>query len=120
MPVFVRSGGIVVTRSGDVSNDAQHPLTAATVTVNAGADGRAVLQEDGTELSYRQGRRTETLHIGASRRAWTIKITNADQPRGVRVNGHALTGWTYSAESRTVTITLPQRPARVPVTVTVT
>jgi alpha-glucosidase (family GH31 glycosyl hydrolase) len=127
MPVFVRSGGIVVTHTGDVSNAAQHPLTAATATVTAGANGRTILREEGTsattELTYRQSRKSATLHIGASRqpaqRAWTVLVNNTDAPRSVRVDGHARTAWTYSSTTRTLTITVPKRSARTPVTVTI-
>ena len=37
MPVFIKSGGIVTTRTDDVSNDGQNPLTKVTVTVAGGA-----------------------------------------------------------------------------------
>ncbi|WP_349814942.1 hypothetical protein [Curtobacterium sp. MCJR17_043] len=48
MPVFVRSGGIVPTRSHHVANDAA-PLDAVTVTVATGADGSFALHEDSGE-----------------------------------------------------------------------
>lgn len=48
MPVFVRSGGIVPTRSHHVTNDAA-PLDAVTLTVATGANGSFDLHEDAGE-----------------------------------------------------------------------
>jgi hypothetical protein len=76
MPVFVRSGGIVPTRTADVANDAA-PLDAVTLTVAAGADGTFALYEDSgagetpatmdaesTTIAYRQQPTGSTLSIG--------------------------------------------------------
>src|SRR5262249_55407450 len=73
MPVFVRSGGIVTTRTSNVNNDVQNPLTKATVTVAAGASGQTSLYEDNgtdsrhsssTPIRYNDGQ--HQLQIGAA------------------------------------------------------
>ncbi|MFF3707978.1 DUF5110 domain-containing protein [Streptomyces phaeochromogenes] len=46
MPVFVKSGSIVPTRTGKVTNDVQNPLTKATLTIAQGASGKYDLYED--------------------------------------------------------------------------
>jgi alpha-glucosidase (family GH31 glycosyl hydrolase) len=111
MPVFIRSGGIVVTATS---------ATAATATISAGSSGQAVLHDDGTitPLSYRETRGTHTVRIGPGHRSWTVRVDNTTAPHGVRVAGRTVQTWAYSPETRTLTITLPDRPARRPVTVT--
>ncbi|BCJ56111.1 alpha-xylosidase [Actinoplanes sp. NBRC 14428] len=135
MPVFVRSGGAVVTRTDDVSGDVGNPLRAATVTVGVGANGGGELYEDDgtdhtrhatTALSVRDAGRT--LRIDAVRgrhpgqvtgRDWTVVFAGAAAPRSVRVNGHAVarTAWTYSAAARTLTVHAGPQPVRHDVTV---
>ncbi|MEU4235960.1 TIM-barrel domain-containing protein [Actinoplanes sp. NPDC026619] len=103
MPVFVRSGGLVATKAG--------------LTVSAGAAGTSVLHESGgdTRLTYRKN----TVHIrAATRRAWTVTVLDATAPRSVRIDGRPAKSWSYSAATRTLTVSVPERPARVPVTVT--
>jgi glycosyl hydrolase family 31/carbohydrate binding protein with CBM6 domain len=135
MPVFVRSGGLVVTRTDSVTGDAQKPLTAATVTLAADADGSTVVTEENsqnlkhpvtTTLTHRRfGARHELRIEGARggspkhplRRAWTISARNTTAPHRVTVNGHPVTGWVYSASTRTLTVTLPSTPTDRPVTV---
>ena len=121
MPVFVRSGGVVVTHSGDISGESQ-PLTAATVTIAAGDDGGALVHEGATtRLAYREAGRTHVLHIGAAasaaRRQWTVRVTDVAKPREVRLDGRRVTTWEYAAATRTVTIKAPERPVRAPLTV---
>ncbi|WP_433303199.1 TIM-barrel domain-containing protein [Actinoplanes sp. CA-030573] len=103
MPVFVRSGGIVATADG--------------ATVNAGAPGTAVLRDDAgaTVLAYRN----ETLRIaGAAKRAWKLTILDADAPRTVRIDGRTAKGWSYAAETRTLTVDVAAPRTRAPITVT--
>ena len=49
MPVFVKSGGIVPTRSHHVANDGSGPLDAVTLRVATGANGSFALHEDAGE-----------------------------------------------------------------------
>ncbi|MGC5167999.1 TIM-barrel domain-containing protein [Luteimicrobium sp. DT211] len=126
MPVFVRSGGILTTRTDHVSNDVQNPLTQVTVTVAEGADGSSSLYEDDgtstdpsqsatTSIDYRTTGRNHTVTVGAARgsfdgqvmdRTWTVAFTNATEPRTVRVDGHKLSAhdWSWDAATRTVTV----------------
>ena len=135
MPVFVRSGGMVVTRTDSVTGDAQQPLTAATVTLAADADGSTVVTEDTgadlkhpatTTLTHRRVGGRHELRIEGMRghlperplqRAWTISARNTDAPHRVTVNGHPVKGWVYSASTRTLTVTLPAGPTDRTVTV---
>jgi len=136
MPVFIRSGGVVVTRTDSVTGDAQQPLAAATVTLNADADGSTVLTEDNgkdathqatTALTYSRLGGLHELRIGGrgghpsdqpARRSWTISARNTTAPHAVTMNGRSVKGWTYSASTRTLTVTLPESPTSRPVTVT--
>ncbi|WP_257458876.1 DUF5110 domain-containing protein [Archangium lipolyticum] len=81
MPVFVKSGGMVPTRSKDVTNDVQNPLDAVTLTVAAGATGHASLFEDdgttsdrkqstSTDIRYTEGGQLAALRVDGPRRAW--------------------------------------------------
>ncbi|HVV30287.1 MAG TPA: TIM-barrel domain-containing protein, partial [Mycobacteriales bacterium] len=139
MPVFIRSGGIVTTRTHDVSNDEQNPLTEVTVTVAEGASGSSTLYEDNgtttsatqhatTDIAYAQHGRNHTVKIGAARgvyrgqverRTWTVAFTNASAPTTVRVNGHKVpaSAWTWSAATRTLTVTAPAQSTRSKLTV---
>ncbi|MGN8050883.1 TIM-barrel domain-containing protein [Curtobacterium sp. 22159] len=139
MPVFVRSGGIVPTRSHHVANDADGALDAVTVTVANGADGAFDLHEDAgedtpasnkataaptglasTAIRYTQQRSGGTLDIAPARgtfagqvreRAWTATITNADRPAAVTIDGKpvAASGWQYDAATRTLTVPVDRR-----------
>jgi hypothetical protein len=106
MPVFTRSGGLVPTNAG--------------VTVTAGAPGTTVLHEAGgdTRLTYLKN----LILIGGTKatakRSWAVTVLNAEKPRTVRVDGRITKAWTYDQGTRTLTITVPERSARVPVTVT--
>lgn len=139
MPVFVRSGGIVPTRSHHVANDAA-PLDAVTVTVATGADGTFALHEDSgegqptaagssaraagnsaaTAMRFTQQADGGTLDIAPAdgsfdgqvrERSWTATFTNADRPRTVTVDGApvAASEWTYDADSRTLTVPVAER-----------
>ncbi|TVT19497.1 DUF5110 domain-containing protein [Amycolatopsis acidiphila] len=132
MPVLVKAGGILPTRTDYVDNQQQRPLTQLTLTVGAGADGSFALYQDAGEGSgYRSGRSTttaigwhdasRTLTVGASAgtypgavaaRAYTLRLTNAAEPAAVSVDGVRLprTGWSYDAGSRTVTVTTASLP----------
>lgn len=132
MPVFVRSGGIVTTRTDDVANDAAKPLDTATVTVATGAEGRASLYEDDGEsadlsrsattvIDYAENGPNHRLTIGRTEgtyvgqpvsRTWTATFLGADAPAVVQVDGHRLppSSWTYDRATRTLTVKTPVRP----------
>ncbi|MGW6443306.1 TIM-barrel domain-containing protein [Lentzea sp. NPDC055074] len=80
MPVFMRSGGMLVERSADVQNDAKNPADALTVHVTAGAKGEFTLYED-------KGKRTRIKQAGdvlivqsssLSKRKWTVVVHERD------------------------------------------
>ena len=142
MPVFVKSGGIMTTRSDHVTNDVQNALTKVTVTVAGGANGVSSLYEDNgsttdttrsatTAITYTEKGGVNTLHIAAARgsyagqvadREWTAQFTNADAPKSVSVDGVKLAagGWSYEAATRTVTVKLAQRTTSADTTISYT
>jgi hypothetical protein len=115
----------MTTRSGDVTNDDQNPLTKATVTVAEGAPGSFTMYEDNgtttntaqsatTEISYADHTVTVAPVKGAfagqvRQRSWTIAFQNAEPPTSVSVNGHRATAgeWTWDSTSHTLTVTVP-------------
>ena len=138
MPVFVRAGGIVPTRSHDVKNDSS-ALDAVTLSVAGGASGSFDLYEDSgedappaklaakagvsasTAITYTREATGGTLNIAAvtggfpgqvTDRAWTATIADADQPTAVSVDGDPIAAddWSYDATSRTLTVALAERP----------
>ncbi|SHG18763.1 Carbohydrate binding module (family 6) [Jatrophihabitans endophyticus] len=143
MPVFVKSGGIVTTRTNNVANDQQNPLDQVTVSAAEGADGSYSLYEDDgtttdstqsatTAIDYSEKADRHTLAIAAAKgsytgqvaqRSWTAKFTNAaKKPATVSVDGVALAtkAWSYDAATRTVTVSLPARPTSKATTVSYT
>ncbi|WP_420368730.1 TIM-barrel domain-containing protein [Curtobacterium sp. L1-20] len=90
MPVFVRSGGIVPTRSHHVANDAA-PLDAVTLTVATGADGAFDLHEDAGEDTAPTARTSAT--------------TTADV-RGKAAAGSASTAVRYTQQATGGTLTI--------------
>ncbi|MEU0970538.1 TIM-barrel domain-containing protein [Streptomyces sp. NPDC005917] len=140
MPVFVRAGGIVTTRSDNVANDAQNPLDKVTVTVAAGASGAFSLYEDDgtsttrgreatTRISYTDHQHAHLLRIAptkgsfrgqVSRRTWTVSFLGVDHaPKEVAASGKRLTGsaWHWDADSHVLRITLPAHSIRSATTV---
>lgn len=109
MPVFVRAGGIVPSRSADVPN-ASAPLTDVTLSIAAGADGSFDLCEDDggaadvvqsatTAVTYAQQGAGGTLAIAPAAgsfagqvtdRTWTAEFSNVDEPVTVLVDGVAV------------------------------
>ncbi|WP_084703773.1 TIM-barrel domain-containing protein [Phaeacidiphilus oryzae] len=128
MPVFVKSGGIVTTRTHDVANDVQSKLTAVTATVAEGASGSSSLYEDDgvskspaqvrqTRLDYSRTGAVHTLRIAAAtgpvtQRQWTVAFTDATAPSVVSLNGRPLpsSAWSWDAAGHTLTVTTPTRP----------
>ncbi|RKS73863.1 alpha-glucosidase (family GH31 glycosyl hydrolase) [Motilibacter peucedani] len=132
MPVFVKAGGIVATRTGSVTNDLQNPLTAVTLTVAPGAKATTTLfEDDGTTNDRKQSsttefRYSESAHHGTlqvrpvdgsfpgqvTSRAWTVRFLDADKPASVTVDGVAVpaSAWTWDAQTRALTVTTAARP----------
>ena len=142
MPVFLKSGGILTTRTDNVPNDQQNPLTKVTVTAAGSADGTSSLYEDNgttsdtsqsttTAITYAEKDGVRSLQIAAAKggyvgqvaaRQWTARFTNADAPTSVSVDDVKLapTGWTYDASTRTVTVVLAGRPTTAATTISYT
>ncbi|MFB7244122.1 alpha-xylosidase [Streptomyces populi] len=140
LPVFVRAGGILPTRTHDVSGNDRNPLTDVTLTVAAGWPGTFRLYEDDgitqgkgrsatTTIRYRQKGQRHTVSIGPARgsfagqvktRRWTIALMGTHAPTEVSVSGTRLSPQAYHWDdtSKVLTITLPRRSVRAPVTVT--
>ena len=134
MPVFVRGGGIVPTRSEHVANDAQGSLDAVTLTVATGTDGTFSLHEDAgtgsdqvaadaatTAVTYTEQPNSGQLDVApadgsfdgqVTDRSWIATFTNAAEPASVLVDGEAIpaSGWTYDAAARTISVPVTSRP----------
>ncbi|MYX29763.1 carbohydrate-binding protein [Streptomyces sp. SID8381] len=141
MPVFLRAGGILPTRSHDVTADDKAPLTDVTLTVAAGAPGTTSLYEDDgeaapgkarsatTTIRYAESGGRHTLTIGPAKgsfpgqvkdRRWTVSVVGAEPPTrvtaaGLRLPSHA---YRWNATTHTLTITLPHHSTHTPLTVT--
>jgi hypothetical protein len=127
MPVLIKGGGILPTRTDYVDNQQQSPLTRVTLNVAQGADGTFSLYQDAGEgTGYRAGQATNTpiswqdstrtLTVGATTgtypgavtaRAYTLRLSDAGAPTSVAVDGVQVpeTAWSYNGDSRTVTVT---------------
>lgn len=135
MPVFVRAGGIVTTRSDNVPNDSQSPLDKVTVTVAPGASGAFSLYEDDgtasapgrtatTRIRYAEHKDTRLLTIApakgafpgqASRRTWTVSFLGVGAaPSRVTAGGARLaaSAWHWDADTHVLRITMPPRSIR--------
>jgi len=132
MPVLIKSGGIMPTRTDYVQDAAQKPLTQLTLSVAAGADGSFPLYQDAGEgAGYQSGQSTSTpiswsdaartLTIGAdsggfsgaaSRRSYTLRLSNANAPTAVFVDGVQVpeTAWSYNPNLRTTTVVTAALP----------
>ncbi|MEV6520317.1 TIM-barrel domain-containing protein [Longispora sp. NPDC051575] len=141
MPVFLRSGGIMPTRTDYVDHANQKPLNQVTLDVAAGGNGTFGLYEDAGEgNAYRSGEsantpiaytdsshqltispRQGTFPGAVANRAWTAKFRNVPSaPSQVTVNGAAVTGHTYNATTRTLTVTTNSQPATATTTIAYT
>ncbi|TDU88074.1 alpha-glucosidase (family GH31 glycosyl hydrolase) [Kribbella voronezhensis] len=121
MPVFLRAGGIMTTRTANVANDGQNPLTKATATVATGANGTFTLYEDNgsttnksqstrTGLTYTENHGRHTLTIGPSQgrfpgqvsaREWTVKFLGVPTAPA-KVSGSR--NWSWDATTRSLTV----------------
>jgi hypothetical protein len=140
MPVFIKAGGILPTRTHDVSGNDGNPLTDVTLSIAAGRPGSLRLYEDDgvtapkgrsatTTIRYRQKGERHTVSIGPARgsfagqvrtRRWTIALMAAHAPTKVSATGVHLSPQAYHWDdtSKVLTITLPRRSVRAPITVT--
>lgn len=143
MPVLIRSGGILATRTDQVDNAAQRPLDQVTLDIGAGADGAFSLYEDAGDtnaFAAGQSARTAitydnaaaTVHIAAAQgsysgqvtaRSWTVRLRNrAAAPSSVTVDGRVLTAgtdWSYNATTRQLTLRTASLPTNAAHTVVV-
>jgi hypothetical protein len=132
MPVFLRAGGIITTRSDDVTNDVQNPMTRLTITVAPGAPGTFSLYEDDgtttdpalaatTRITYTEQADRHTVTIDPPRghfpgqvtdREWTVKFPGVTAaPATVRVD-HRFVGtdrWTWDGDTHVLTVRVPAR-----------
>jgi hypothetical protein len=137
MPVFLKAGAILPTRTGYAANDVQNPLTNVTLDVPAGASGSFRLYEDdGTTTdsagsattAIRYSRADHTLTVGpasgsftgqVAQRRWTVVFSDATAPGAVTVNGAraAAGAWSWDAAARKLTVTVPRTSVHRQVTV---
>lgn len=128
MPVFVKGGAIIPTRTSDVANNAA-PMRDITLVVAEGASGTFTLYEDDgaggrnrrgatTRIDYAENATTHTIRIDSTdgtfrdqegERQWTISVLNAAAPTNVKVNGHkvAPSAYVWDSATRNLRITLP-------------
>ncbi|WP_438271155.1 TIM-barrel domain-containing protein [Streptomyces antibioticus] len=140
MPVFVRAGAVLATRTDNVPHDAHSPLDKVSLTVAAGDSGTFSLYEDDghsapsrraatTRIRYAEHGGAHVLTIGpakgsfrgqVSRRRWTVSFTGLERaPRQMTVQGARLSvsAWKWDADTHTLRVTLPAHSVREPVTV---
>ncbi|MFF8953375.1 TIM-barrel domain-containing protein [Streptomyces sp. NPDC014940] len=137
MPVFVRAGGIVPTRTHDVTGDGHGALTDVTLTVSTGAAGSYRLYEDNgtsarrsatTTIRYRQTGSRHSVSISPVRgsfpgqvhkRRWTLTLLGGAAPAEVTADGARLRPDAYHWDdgTGTLTIALPRHDVHTPVTV---
>jgi hypothetical protein len=132
MPVLIKAGGILPTRTDYVDNQAARPLNQLTVNVAAGGDGSFSLYSDAGEgTGYLSGQSTSaplswndaahTLTIGAqtgsfsgapTSRSYTLRLSNSQAPTAVSVDGVQVpeTAWAWNVNRRTVTVTTDALP----------
>jgi alpha-glucosidase (family GH31 glycosyl hydrolase) len=139
MPVFTKAGAIMPTRTDNVTNDVQNPLTKVTLNVTGGAGGSYSLYEDDgestsatqsatTAVRYTEAAHDHVLHIAPAQgtfsgqvtdRQWTAVFTGATAPTTVRINGvnAAASTWKFDADRHTLTVTVPTRSIRAATTI---
>lgn len=141
MPVFIKAGGILPTRTHDVADNDRNPLTDVTLTVASGAPGSYRLYEDDgttaqrghsatTTVRYERNGSRHTVSIGPAQgsfhgqvknRQWTLSLLGTTrEPTEVTATGVLLTSRDYrwDRSTGTLTITLPRHTVHRPITVT--
>ena len=128
MPVFVKAGAIIPTRTDDVSNAAA-PTRDVTLIVAEGAPGTFTLYEDDgtggrnrrgatTDIDYAETAGEHTIRIDSTdgtfrdqegERQWTISVLNTAAPTRVELNGHpvAPSAYDWDSATRNLRITVP-------------
>jgi alpha-glucosidase (family GH31 glycosyl hydrolase) len=143
IPVFVRSGSIIV-RQPEMDYVDQKPLDLLLVDIFGAASGKFTMYEDdGRTLGYTEGQYatttishtptkngSATVIIGpvkgsfqgqVAQRAYTVRIRDAAQPRTVQVNNLPLSKekWSWEKDSAMITISIDKRSIREPLKITV-
>ncbi|MCU1679479.1 MAG: alpha-xylosidase [Amycolatopsis sp.] len=138
MPVFVKAGGIVPTRTDDVTNDVQNSLSKVTLTVAEGSSGSYTLYEDNgttdqkqssTTVQYTETHAGHTVKINpavgsfggqVTSRQWSLSFRNATTPTTLAANGVPLSANAYQWDGAThvLTVTLPPHSVHTPITFT--
>ena len=124
----------MTTRTANVTNDVQNPLTKVTATVATGAKGTFTLYEDNgsttnkalsatTKLTYTEARGEHTMTISPTQgrfpgqvtaREWTVKFLGVPAaPARVSLDGHRAS-WTWDSATRTLTVTAGPHTIRTP------
>jgi alpha-glucosidase (family GH31 glycosyl hydrolase) len=139
MPVFIKAGGIMPTRSHNVTDDVHHPLTDVTLSVATGANGSYNLYEDSgagpeknrsatTTVRYRESGMHHTVTIDpvkgsfpgqVTKRSWTLSLLGTHAPTRVTASGVRLSPHAYHWDGSTgiLTVTLPPHTVHSPVSV---
>lgn len=127
MPVYIREGGIITTRTTAVTNDYKNPLDEVTVTIGVGASGTHVMYEDDgettntatesarTPITYTEDENGSSLTIGAAEgsfdgqvqaRDWTIRYVGLDEaPASITIGGQVLTPGDFEFDAATGALT---------------
>ncbi|MEU1468342.1 TIM-barrel domain-containing protein [Streptomyces sp. NPDC005761] len=142
MPVFIKAGGIMPTRTKNVTDNDRNPLTDVSLSIATGAPGSYRLYEDDgattqrkrsatTTVTYQEKGSHRTVSIGAAKgsfdgqvknRRWTVSLLGTTHaPTEVTAGGVRLAADAYHWDAGTgvLTVTLPSRSVHRPVTVTV-
>ncbi|MFE9817031.1 TIM-barrel domain-containing protein [Streptomyces sp. NBC_00236] len=142
MPVFIKSGGILPTRTHDVTDNDRNPLTDVTLAIASGAPGSYRLYEDDgtttqknrnatTTVRYEEKGSHRTVSIDAAKgsfhgqvknRRWTLSLLGTTHaPTAVTAHGVRLSpdAYHWNPDTDVLTVTLPSRSVHTPVTVTV-
>ncbi|MGQ4419804.1 DUF5110 domain-containing protein, partial [Streptomyces sp. SAS_269] len=137
MPVFVKAGGILPTRTHNVAHNDRNALTGVTLTISTGASGSYSLYEDNgataaksatTRIRYRQTGSRHTVSISpvkgaypgqVDKRRWTLTFLGSEAPAKVSADGAKLSPDAYHWDGDTgmLTITLPRHSVHTPITV---
>ncbi|HET9168396.1 MAG TPA: ricin-type beta-trefoil lectin domain protein, partial [Actinospica sp.] len=126
MPVLIKSGGIMPTRTDYTQDASASPLTRLTLSIAAGANGSFPLYQDAGEgTGYQSGQSTttpitwndsaRTLTVGATtgtypgavtQRSYTLRLSNANAPTAVSIDGVQVpeTAWAYNPNQHTTTV----------------
>jgi hypothetical protein len=128
-PVFVRAGAVVATQPA-VSTTSEGPQDHLILTTWAGGRGSFDLYDDGGQgFAYRRRAFSRTrvtsdlarpgcarMTIGRARghftgalarRSWQLRFAGAGRPQTVTIGGRRVSGWSYDAPRRTLSVSTP-------------